>query len=266
MTHAALAVPLVAALALVACTGVERRSTIEERKAARAADAAKAAIALPVPVAYEPVMAICTDTSEATAMRCAEGVAMRSGDTVVIRLSNVGAAKRVDDPSEGAAYRRYYYAGRFGGDNGTPAFHILDVRTRDGGAVELINAATGDSLLLRGVPQLSPDGARFAAVEEPDACELPTQLEIWRVTGDKPVQEYSLEPFDCVTEKGWGPADAVWRSRDTISFLRAYLPSDSLRRRNGERDTTRALLVRRAGTWELDTTRVATRTTRRDAP
>ena len=238
---------LLVALALVACKQAERRPTLKERAAAQDA------IAPPAPVAYEPVNAFCTDTSEATAMRCAEGVAMRKGDTVVIRLSNVGAAKRVDDPTEGAAYRRYYYAGRFGGDNGTPAFHILDLRTRDGGAVELINAATGDSLLLRGVPQLSPDGTRFAAVEEPDACALPTQLEIWRVTGDKPVNEYTLEPFDCLTDRGWGPSDAEWRSRDSLSFLRIFLPSDSLRRRSGARDTTRALLVRRAGTWMLDT-------------
>jgi hypothetical protein len=171
----------------------------------------------------------------------------------------VGAAKRVDVPVEGAEYRRYYYAGRFGGDNGTPAFHILDVRTRDGGAIELINAATGDSLVVRGVPLLSPDGARFAAVEESDACELATQLEIWRVSGDKPVHEYTLEPFDCMTSRGWGPAEVEWRTRDTITMLRATLPVDSVRRAAGGRDTTRALLVRVAGSWTLDTTAAARR-------
>jgi hypothetical protein len=207
-------------------------------------------------VTYEPVAAFCTDTSESAAMRCAQGVATRSGDTIILRLTNVGAAKRVDNPAEGDGYRRYYYAGRFGGDNGTPAFHILDVRNYEGGAIELINAATGDSLVVRGVPLLSPDGARFAAVEEPDACELASQLDIWRVTGDKPVREFVIRPFDCNANVGWGPSDVKWRSRDTISLTRSRLPADSGRRANGERDMTPALLVRDAGTWVLDTTAV----------
>jgi hypothetical protein len=205
------------------------------------------------------VIAFCTDSTEALAMRCAAGSASRSGDTVIIRLAGVGAAKRVDDPTEGTAYRRYYYAGRFGGDNGTPAFHILDVRNTAGGAIELINAETGDSLVVRGVPLLSPDGSRFAAIEEPEACELPTQLEIWRVSGDKPVREFSLDSFDCMASTGWGPSEATWRSRDTLTLLRNVLPTDSLRRQNGERDTTRVALVRRASAWVLDTTTAARR-------
>jgi hypothetical protein len=254
MTRRARLCVLVLAIApMIACAEKERRLTLKERMAAQDS------ITPPAPVAYEPVIAFCTDTSEALAMRCAAGVASRSGDTVIIRLSNVGAAKRVDDPTEGATYRRYYYAGRFGGDNGTPTFHILDVRNTAGGAIELINAATGDSLVVHGVPLLSPDGSRFAAVEEPDACELPTQLEVWRVTGDKPVREYSLDSFDCMKNTGWGPSEPAWRSRDTLALLRAFLPTDSLRRQNGERDTSRALLVRRAGTWVLDTTTAARR-------
>jgi hypothetical protein len=246
-------VAALAAVVVLACADEPRGPSLKERMAAQAAAVP------PAPVAFEPAVAICTDTSEAAAMRCAQGVAMRSGDTIILRLSNVGAAKRVDNPQEGDAYRRYYYAGRFGGDNGTPAFHILDVRNYDGGAIELINAATGDSLFLRGVPVLSPDGARFVAVEEPDACELASQLEIWRVTGDQPVRELSLQPFDCNTNTGWGPSDVQWRARDTIALARNRLPADSLRRANGERDASRALLVRSAGTWVLDTSAAVAR-------
>jgi hypothetical protein len=238
-------------LVTMACADARPRESLKQRMAKSAAATATITAAS---TPFEAVAAFCTDTSESAAMRCADGVAARSGDTVIIRLSNVGAAKRTDNPVEGGAYRRYYYAGRFGGDNGTPAFHILDVRNMEGGAIELINAATGDSLLVHGVPILSPDGARFAAVAEPDACELPTQLEIWRVTGDKPVHEYTLEPFDCMASKGWGPSDLTWDARDTISLLRNTLPADSARRVNGERDTTRTLLVRVAGRWTLDTT------------
>jgi hypothetical protein len=247
------AVVAVAAVVVLACSDAPRGPSLKERMAAQAAAVP------PVPVAFQPAVAICTDTAEAAAMRCAEGVATRSGDTIILRLSTVGAAKRVDTPQEGDAYRRYYYAGRFGGDNGTPAFHILDVRNYEGGAIELVNAATGDSLLIRGVPLLSPDGARFAAVEEPDACELASQLEIWRVTGDQPVRELSLQPFDCEARTGWGPSDVQWRARDTIALVRNRLPADSLRRANGERDGTAALLVRSAGAWVLDTTPAAAR-------
>jgi hypothetical protein len=247
------AVAAVGAVIVLACTDTPRGPSLKERMAAQAAAVP------PAPVAFQPAVAICTDTAEGPAMRCAQGVAMRSGDTIILRLSTVGAAKRVDTPQEGDAYRRYYYAGRFGGDNGTPAFHILDVRNYDGGAIELINAATGDSLLIRGVPILSPDGARFTAVEEPNACELASQLEIWRVTGDQPVRELTLRPFDCEANTGWGPSNVRWRARDTIAFVRNRLPTDSLRRANGERDTTSAVLVRSAGTWVLDTTVVAVR-------
>ena len=248
------ALAIVLAVVAVACTDTRRGPTLTERMAAEAA----AAPATPTSAPLEPVAAFCTDTTEAAAMRCAEGVAMRSGDTIILRLTNVGAAKRVDNPAEGDGYRRYYYAGRVGGDNGTPAFHILDVRNYEGGAIELINAATGDSLFLRGVPLLSPDGARFAAVEEPDACDLATQLEIWRVTGDKPVREYNVQPFDCDASTGWGPSDVTWRSRDTISLVRNRLPADSARRASGERIKSPALLVRDAGSWVLDTTRAST--------
>lgn len=244
------ALALMLAVVTVACTDTRRGPSLKERMAAQAAAAPATASSVP----FAPVAAFCTDTAEAAAMRCADGVAMRSGDTIILRLSNVGAAKRVDNPAEGTGYRRYSYAGRFGGDNGTPAFHILDVRNYEGGAIELINAATGDSLLLRGAPLLSPDGARFAAVEEPDACELATQLEIWRVTGDKPVREYNIQPFDCEASTGWGPSDVTWRSRDTIAFVRNRLPSDSARRASGEHVTSPALLVRDAGNWVLDTT------------
>ena len=249
------ALALVLAVIAVACTDTRRGPSLKERMAADAAAAPATASSAP----FEPVAAFCTDTTEAAAMRCADGVATRSGDTIILRLTNVGAAKRVDNPAEGDGYRRYYYAGRFGGDNGTPAFHILDVRNYEGGAIELINAATGDSLFLRGVPLLSPDGARFAAVEEPDACELATQLEIWRVTGDKPVREYNIQPFDCDASTGWGASDVTWRSRDTIALVRNRLPTDSVRRANGEHITSPALLVRDAGTWVLDTTRAAAR-------
>lgn len=211
--------------------------------------AADSAASAPLAAAYvEPVPPICSDSAEAVAMQCAPGVAMRSGDTIVLRLTGVGAAKRVDVESEGDGLRRYRYVGHFGGDNGTPGFHILDLRRADGVAVELVNAATGDSLVVPGLPILSPAGARFAAVADRGSCELPGRLEIWRVTGDAPVREYALDPFDCAKGRGWGASEVRWLARDTVSLLRTFMPASG-------RDTVRALLVRAAGEWTLDTTR-----------
>ncbi len=242
-----------AAVVAVACTDRRRESSLKQRVAAPARATPSIAASTPVEISA----AICTDTSETAAMRCAPGAAMRSGDTIVLRLTMVGAAKRVDNPGPGGDYRRYYYAGRFGGDNGTPAFHILHVRDSRGDAIELVNAATGDSLLLRGVPVLSPDGARFADVQESDACELASHLEVWRVTGDRPVLEFTIHPFDCNTGAGWGPSDVAWRSRDTIALVRNRIPRDSARHANAQWDATRALLVRDAGRWAVDSSSTA---------
>jgi hypothetical protein len=71
------------------------------------------------------------------------------------------------------------------------------------------------------------------------------------------VREYTIQPFDCTSEQGWGPSDVAWRSRDTISLARSTLPVDSVRRLDGERDTRRAVLARLAGTWMLDTSKTA---------
>jgi hypothetical protein len=132
------------------------------------------------------------------------------------------------------------------------------VRTYEGGQIELINAATGDSLVVHGVPLLSPDGARFVAVAEPEACGLSPGLEIWRVTGDRPVHEYALPPFDCDAH-GWSADDVSWRSRDTLMLERVTASADSARRMNAERDTVRSFLVRGAGMWALDSTSTAVR-------
>ena len=85
----------------------DRDERLAVRAAARTAARQEAAArALNPAAAVEPSAAFCTDSSESSAMRCAEGVASRSGDTVIIRLSSVGASKRADHPAQDAAYRR----------------------------------------------------------------------------------------------------------------------------------------------------------------
>ena len=101
----AIVVTVVVAVVALACADTRRERSLKERLAAQAAAAAPKATTL-APV--EPETAFCADTLESAAMRCAEGVATRSGDTIILRLTTVGGAKRVDNPAEGAAYRRYY--------------------------------------------------------------------------------------------------------------------------------------------------------------
>lgn len=141
---------------------------------------------------------------------------------------------------------------------GTNAYHVIDIQGYESGAVELINGVTGNSVTVADHPILSPDGSRFAvAAASYETCEGRTQLDVWRIAEPLPVREWTVEPFDCGRDTGWWPVDVRWRSADTVSFLRSALRADSLRRRGGESDATRAWLVRRAGVWALDSASVA---------
>jgi hypothetical protein len=192
-----------------------------------------------------------TDSTETAAMKCADGAASRIADTLQILLSSGRVMRRVDRTQDGESMRTYRYAGRIGGSSGAPAFHVLDGRSNDAFWAEMINALTGDSLVVASRPLISPDGARFSVDMSLEGCEGTTVLQVWRITGDKPVLEFGVEPFDCTTNRGWGPSAVEWRSRDSISFLRNSFPRDSARRANHERDTTRALLVHRSAEWVL---------------
>ena len=208
---------------------------------------------LPSMLSSSAVAPFCSDTGETMALKCGEGAVTRHGDTLVVALSDVGAVKRINDTTAGEGYVRYQYAGRMGGGSGTPAYHILDVGHYESAGVELINAASGDSVYIGGAPILSPDGSRFATTSEnAESCEATNQLDIWRITGDKPVREFELPPFDCTRPHSWWPSEIAWRGQDTITFLRNSLPADSARRTRGESDTTRAVLVHRAAGWTLE--------------
>lgn len=208
---------------------------------------------LPSMLSSSAVAPFCSDTSETVAFKCGEGAVTRRGDTLVIALSGIGVVKRASDSTDGEHYVRYQYAGRMGGGSGPPAYHVLDVAHYEAAGIELINAATGDSVLIGGPPILSPDGSRFATTSEnAESCEATSQLDIWRITGDKPVREFELPPFDCTRTHSWWPSDITWRAPDTVTFLRNSLPADSARRARGESDTTRAVLVHRADGWLLE--------------
>jgi hypothetical protein len=194
------------------------------------------------------------DSTETSAMKCAAGSVVRFVDTLQIRLAGAGVRKRIDQMPESGAFRQYRYAGHIGGSSGGPGFHVLDARAHDRAWVELINELTGDSLVVVARPIISPDGARFlvSATGIVETCDVGMVLQIWRITGDAPVREFNVEPFNCGIHEGWGPSGVEWRSRDSISFLRNTVPRDSTRWRAKDWDTTRVTLVHRAEGWVME--------------
>src|SRR2546423_522301 len=110
---------------------------------------------LPSMLSSSAVAPFCSDTTEMIALKCGEGAVARHGDTLVIGLPGVGVVKRIDASTDGESYVRSQYAGRMGGGSGTPAYHILDVGHYESAGIELINAASGDSVLIGGPPILS---------------------------------------------------------------------------------------------------------------
>jgi hypothetical protein len=240
-------------LAIVMATLTLDLACSDVRSESRHTNPPVAADSLPSMLSSSAVAPFCSDTGETAAFKCGEGAVARHGDTLVIALSGTGVVKRVNDTTNTESYVRYQYAGRMGGGSGTPAYHILDVGHYESAGVELVNAASGDSVLVGGTPILSPDGSRFATTSEnAESCEATNQLDIWRITGDKPVREFELPPFDCTRAHSWWPSDITWHGQDTLTFLRNTLPVDSARRARGESDTTRAVLVHRATEWSLD--------------
>jgi hypothetical protein len=244
-------IALALALAVGACA--DTRPVARTPKVAATPRPASAPTVVPAGGPVEVVEAACGDSLESGALRCAEGAAVRRGDTLAIMLADGRVIQRLDNRVEGDGFVSFTYAGRLGGSSGTPVFHMLDVAGPESWAVELINARTGDSVVLHDRPLLSPDGARFALSRmDLETCEGGSVLDVWRITGDVPVREFTMEPYDCTRDRGWGASDLEWIARDTLGFLRNAVPRSAARRARAEYDTSRARLVRGSSGWVLD--------------
>jgi hypothetical protein len=245
-------VTIVAAYAMLACSDMRRESRTPPKVAQPPVTSKKGIPLTPT----TPMRDECfgADSTESSAMKCAAGSVVRFVDTLQIRLAGAGVKKRIDRTQEEGGFRQYRYAGHIGGSSGGPGFHVLDARAHDRAWVELINELTGDSLVVAARPVISPDGARFlvSATGIVETCDVGMVLQIWRITGDAPVREFNVEPFNCGVNEGWGPSRVEWRSRDSISFLRNTVPRDSTRWRNKDWDTLRVALVHHAEGWVME--------------
>ena len=214
--------------------------------------AATAPTVVPAGGPVEAMEPACADSVESGALACAEGAVVRRGDSLAIMLVDGRSIYRVDNRLMGDAFVSFTYAGRFGGSSGTPTFHMLDITGPESVAVELINARTGDSVVVADRPLLSPDGARFAlATMDLETCEGTNLLEVWRITGDRPVREFTLEPYDCTRNRGWGASDLEWIAADTLGFVR-HSHRKSRQADIADYDTASARLARGAAGWVMD--------------
>ena len=152
----------------------------------------------------------------------------RSGDTVVLR----------DSITDGDAFIRYVYASY---QRALDA-HVVDVRYYEGGGALVVSDSTGRKTYLADLPRLSPDSVRFAVVSfDLEAGYEPNRVEIWRPGADSLVSEFAHD-FGTAA----GPDSAVWRSADTLSFVRTrYVTFDSYER-------TPSRLIRRNGAWRIE--------------
>jgi hypothetical protein len=194
------------------------------------------------------------------------------GDTLVIALDS-GSVRRVNKPEDGDSHAEYRYVGRVGRGPGT--LHVIERKGWEDASVELINARTGAVALLRALPVMSPDATRFTVVvdlgmgtwDRVTTCFGQSEVTVWRMTDSVPVKEFAVDAFDCNTGRGWGPSAPVWRSADTISFMRKTFSRDPAARVKGAVDSSRATLVREPSGWVLDQASTALLPVRRnDSP
>jgi len=127
----------------------------------------------------------------------------------------------------------YQYVGRLG----PQAYHLVE---QFGGELSpyfwLVHPRSGLMVMARGMPVMSPDSMRFAAATpEWDCAESPDQrLAIWRFADSLPVREWEVAPRPCETTdatSGWAALAPVWRTSDTLAFVKVAQPSN--RRHSG---------------------------------
>lgn len=135
----------------------------------------------------------------------------RTGDTLVIRLSDGGERTLVDRGTDAKTVRLTYggYLDRIG-------YHLVNVHLYESGTYLLIDDATGQEMRAAAPPVVSPDGRRVViASHEGEAGYRPNVLQVWRVTPDGLFVEWDARPED------WGAVDARWEDTATVRFVKA---------------------------------------------
>jgi hypothetical protein len=183
-------------------------------------------------------LGFCGDDTELVALRCAHVPSTRRGDTLILGVLHGAPAARANDGEE-VLFR---YSGRVSSRGGA-GFHVVSGHGGDNNWVELIAESSGDSLVLVDYPRVSPDSTRFVVVAANyETCEGVVQIDAWSFGPRLPTQEFTAQTYDCGRNRGWWATDVLWRSADSVSFVRRSHPGD----------VAPGWLVRRATTWALD--------------
>lgn len=158
---------------------------------------------------YQPIQ---PDTAELAAAR-PDGKASRAGSELRIELLNGKTATFLDDTTAGLKFSLPRYAGYLKSIHS----HLIHIVQYEGsGAYIVVDDSTGDSTIVFGKPVASPDGTRFVltSMAGAGAGYDGSMIEVWRMVGRKPEQEFSYN-----TERSpWEAADPVWRDSVTIDF------------------------------------------------
>jgi hypothetical protein len=109
-------------------------------------------------------------------------------------------------------------------------YHFIHVQYWEGGDYLLVDATSGKSTYIPGVPAISPDGERFVVTSvDLEAGYGPTTVQVWKLRPDSPMLEWQLDPLSlqegAPTDSLWGISAARWVSPTLIHARREYLQS-----------------------------------------
>jgi len=154
------------------------------------------------------------DSAESVDFRTANGKAARAGAELRIQLLCGGLAVFRDNTTPSPEFALWRYAGYLK----SMRSHVVHRIPMEGsGAYLVVDDSTGDQTIVFGMPVASPDGKRFALTSMAGEANYDAGLiEVWRMEGRKPEQEFS---YDTGSES-WEASDAVWRDSVTIDFLK----------------------------------------------
>lgn len=140
----------------------------------------------------------------------------RNGKTLTIGLSGGGRKTFLDSDSVDVDAVLYTYR-QFLPQVG---YHLVHAHLNEGTVYLLAHHASGDVVRIHALPIVSPDGGRFAtASEDLESRYNPNAIQIWRITENAVVLEWSIQPAGdpvVITPDAWGPANLRWISPTEI--------------------------------------------------
>ncbi len=183
-------------------------------------------------------------------MRRAPRWVSRTGKTLTIHLADGRRKTFVDSDSVDAAAVLYTYR------EFLPEirYHLVHAHLNEGTGYLLVSHRSGDLVRIQGLPIVSPDGGRFAtASEDLESRYNPNEIQIWRITRNAAVLEWSLEPAGdpvTITPAAWGPANLRWLSPTEIRVQKVTYDPETFQKFFGEE-----VAIRRVrGRWTVSQT------------